>query len=148
MNENNLIDRADHLMKRRVFVASHSKTELEGHPRHSDDHDIPVLTEIVDINEVTSDAPHHAQPLFTAPLIEGVAHAFSKQLHQRFAEELPHLINRASEQLALELQQAVHRITEESFHLFMSQQRQLALPIEDIAKAAHKVPAPEQPGNV
>ena len=127
-----LIERADSLMQRkRIFVANAVPATSNDQTGPAEDEDIPTLTEIVDISEVSSDAPNTTvHPALDAQL-EGLTQAFSRHLHQRFAAELPQLINEATARLAIEMQQRVHRITEESLHEFLARHRQIPLPLSE-----------------
>ena len=125
-----LIERADSLMQRkRVFVAGAPAAPVRSDLATPDDDDLPILTEIVDISEVSSDTPNAAarQPL--DPLADAATQELARQLQQRFASELPELIEQATVKLALELQQAVQGIAEQCLRDFVSQRRQLPLPL-------------------
>lgn len=125
-----LIDRADSLMQRkRVFVAGAPSTPVKSELAMPDDDDLPILTEIVDISEVSGDMPTAAarQPL--DPLADAVTQEFALQLQQRFASELPGLIDQATATLTIELQQAVQRIADQCLRDFVGQRRQLPLPL-------------------
>lgn len=129
-----LIDRIDTLMQRkRVFVANAPQTRAEPSVKAADEEDIPVLTEVVDISEVSGDAPHEAVHPSLDPLIDAVTLDFSLRLQERFATELPALINETVERLAIELQQSVHKMTEETLRDFVAQRRQLSLPLPEQA---------------
>jgi len=124
-----VIDRIDSLVNRkRVFVAGAGTANLK--KSASDDEDIPMLTEVVDINEVSGDAPNAAAPPIE-PLLDAVTLEFTCQLQQRFAEELPILIDEATAKLKIELQQAVHRITDQTLRDFVAKRQQLPLPLPD-----------------
>lgn len=125
-----LIERADSLMQRkRVFVAGAPPAPVKSDLATLDDDDLPILTDIVDISEVSGDMPSAAarQPL--DPLADVVTQEFALQLQQRFASELPGLIDQATAKLAIELQQAVQRIAEQCLRDFAAQRRQLPLPL-------------------
>lgn len=129
-----LIDRADSLMQRkRVFVAGAPSAPVKSELAIPDDDDLPILTEIVDISEVSGDMPTAAarQPL--DPLADAVTQEFALQLQQRFASELPGLIDQATATLTIELQQAVQRIADQCLRDFVGQRRQLPLPLPDQA---------------
>ena len=128
-----VIDRIDSLMRRkRVFVAQAPALPSASHAADLDDEDIPILTEVVDIAEVSSDAPNIAAHRPLDPLLDAVTQEFSQQLQQRFAAELPDLIEQASTQLAIALQQSVHRITEETLRDFVAHRRQLPLALDEM----------------
>lgn len=129
-----LIDRADSLMQRkRVFVAGAPQATTTNELATSDDEDLPILTEIVDISEVSGDTPNAtARPLLD-PLADAVTQEFALQLQQHFASELPGLIDQATAKLASELQQTVQRIAEQCLRDFVAQRRQLALPLANPA---------------
>jgi hypothetical protein len=129
-----LIERADSLMQRkRVFVAGAPSAPLKTDLATMDDEDLPVLTEIVDISEVSGDAPNAAARQAMDPLADAVTQEFALQLQQRFASELPGLIDQATAKLAIELQQAVQRIAEQCLRDFVAQRRQLPLPLSNHA---------------
>lgn len=129
-----LIERADSLMQRkRVFVAGAPPAPLKSEPATPDDDDLPILTEIVDISEVSGDAPTAAARQPFDPLADAVTREFALQLQQRFASELPELIDQATAKLSIELQQAVQRIAEQCLRDFAAQRRQLPLPLPDPA---------------
>jgi hypothetical protein len=125
-----VIDRIDSLVNRkRVFVAG-ARTVSSG--RHAaEDEDIPMLTEVVDITEVSSDAPTRAAHPPIEPLLDAVTLDFAYQLQQRFALELPTLIDEATNKLKIELQQNMHRITDQCLREFVARRQQLPLPLPD-----------------
>lgn len=123
----NLIERANTLMQRkRMFIAGATLAHTE---QRMDDEDIPVLTEIVDVQTVSGDAPKAAILSTRASHIDAVALEFSRQLQQRFNAELPCLIDTATNRLAVEIRQAVHRIAEQALDEFIAERRQLPLPL-------------------
>lgn len=130
----NLIDRIDSLMqRRRVFVASPApqvSADSANSAASPDDDDVPILTEVVDIAEVSSDKPNVSAHHAIDPIVDAVTEDFSFQLQQRFSAQLPELIEAASARLAIELQQAVHRITDETLRDFVAQRRQRPLPLD------------------
>ena len=127
-----VLDRIDSLMRRkRVFVAQAPVQTSVDHAADLDDEDIPILTEVVDIAEVTGDTPNIAAHRPLDPLLDALTQEFSLQLQERFAAQLPDLIEQASKQLAIALQQSVHRITEETLHDFTARRRQLPLALDE-----------------
>jgi hypothetical protein len=127
-----LLKRLDTLMHRkRVFVAHVGQLPRDLDQAASEDEDIPVLTEVVDISEVSSDAPHKAVHPALDPLSETINLEFALKLQERFAAELPGLIDDACQKLAIELQQTVHRLTDETLREFASQRRQLSLALDE-----------------
>ena len=127
-----VIDRIDSLMHRkRVFVASTAVADAAAPAPTSEDEDIPVLTEIVDITEVSGDTPSASATPPLAPLLDAVAQDFAQQLQARFASELAILIDTTTARLRVEIQQTVHRITDETLRDLIAQRRQIALPLGD-----------------
>jgi hypothetical protein len=127
-----LLQRLDTLIHRkRVFVANVGQLPPALDEPPGEDEDIPVLTEVVEISEVTGDTPHDAVHPGLDPLADSINQAFSLQLQERFAAELPGLIEGACQRLAIELQQTVHRLTDETLREFASQRRQLSLALDE-----------------
>lgn len=134
---NSLIDRVNSLMHRkRVFVAGAGHAPENPTPAPLEDEDLPVLTEIVDISEVSSDTPGTTVQPPLDPLIAAVTQEFAQQLQQRFSAELPGMIDEATTRLATELQQAVFQIAQQALREFVSQRRQPAPAASDVASAA------------
>jgi len=125
-----VVDRIDSLVNRkRVFVAGAGTAAANRSA--AEDEDIPMLTEVVDISEVSSDAPTSVAHPPIEPLLDAVTLEFASQLQQRFAQELPDLIDEATERLKIELQQTVHRITDQTLRDFVAKRQQLPLPLPD-----------------
>lgn len=123
-----LLERVDSLMQRkRKFVAGAPSTP-ESSTSPADDEDLPILTEVVDISEVSSDAPNHAVHASLDPQFDALGQEFAQRLQQRLAAELPRLIDESSARLAAEIRQAVQRIADEALHEFVTRRRSPANP--------------------
>lgn len=123
-----LLERVDSLMQRkRKFVAGAPAAPENSTPA-SDDEDLPILTEVVDISEVSSDAPNHAVMAPLAPQFDALGQEFAQRLQQRLATELPRLIDESSARLATEVRQAVQRIADETLREFVARRASTATP--------------------
>lgn len=127
-----LIKRIDSLMQRkRVFVANVGQVPPERHEHVSEDEDIPVLTEVVDINEVTGDSPHQAVHPAADPVSEAITKEFSLRLQERLEAELPQLIGNACQRLAVDIQQTVQRLSNETRLDIASRRGEPSLGLDD-----------------
>lgn len=119
-----LLERVDSLMQRkRIFVAGAAAPTVRPEATTADDEDLPILTEIVEISEVSGESPNRAVQPHQDPLIEALGKEFSQQLQQRFAAELPRLIEDATARLSTELRQSVQRLADETLREFLAQRR-------------------------
>ena len=118
-----LLERVDSLMQRkRKFVAGAPEASENG-AVSTDDEDLPVLTEVVDISEVSSDAPNHAIHAPPDPRLDALGREFSQRLQQRLADELPRLIDESSARLAADVRHSVQRIADEVLREFVAGRR-------------------------
>lgn len=125
-----VIGRLDALAgKRRSFVAG-TATAAEPAPRTEDD-DLPVLTEVVDISDVSGDQPNSGSHGLAEPLLEAMAAELSNAVQQRVTTEFPGLLDEALDHLAAELRRGIHQITESAVRDFLARRRQLSLPLDD-----------------
>lgn len=119
-----LLERVDSLMQRkRIFVAGAAASADRPEATAADDEDLPILTEIVAIGEVSGDSPNRAVQPQLDPLVEAFGKEFSQRLQQRFAAELPRLIEDATARLTTELRQSIERIADETLAEFVAQRR-------------------------
>lgn len=131
-----VVDRINSLMHRkRVFVASAASAAALP-TLTNDDEDIPVLTEVVDIAEVSSDTPGASAHPPLDPLLDAVTEEFAQRLQARFSVELSELIDTATTRLTVEIQQTVHRITDETLRDFIAYRRQIPLELNGTGSSA------------
>jgi hypothetical protein len=114
--------------KRRSFVAGGATTADAN--RH-DDEDLPMLTEVVDIAEVSSDQPNSLSHAISEPLLETMAAELANAVQQRLTADFPLLLDDAVERLAVELRRGMHQITESAIRDYLARRRQLNLPLDD-----------------
>lgn len=115
--------------RRRSFVAAGAATG-ESRP---DDEDLPMLTEVVDITEVSGDQPNSLSHGLSEPLLESMAAELANAVQQRLTTDFPLLLEDATGRLAQELRRGIHQITESAIRDYMASRRQLRLPLDDTA---------------
>ena len=124
-----VIDRLDALAgKRRSFVAQ-GAAETES-PRQEDD-DLPILTEVFDISEVSGDHPNNLTHTLSDPLLESIAAELTHAVQQRMTSDLPVLLDEALSRLAKDLRQGIHQISEAAIRDYLARRRQLTLPLDE-----------------
>lgn len=132
-----IVDRLDALIqKRRSYVAQVDPPNgaaggrpIEVAAAVNEDDDVPVLTEVVDIAEVSIDAPATAGPTPVEPMLDAIAAELANALHQRLADELPSLLDTAFEHFSDEVRAGIRGITETAVRDFIERRRQLNLPL-------------------
>ena len=117
--------------KRRSFVAGGGA----GDATKSDDDDLPMLTDVVDIAEVSGDQPNNLSHGLSEPLLESMAAELANAVQQRLTADFPMLLDEAAERLSLELRRGIHQITEAAIRDYMARRRQLSLPLDDLDDA-------------
>jgi hypothetical protein len=133
-----VVERLDALIqKRRSYVARDNAPSGTGAGGqwidvpvaiHEDD-DVPVLTEVVDIAEVSTDAPATAGPTPIEPMLDAIAAELANSLQQRLTDELPPLLDTAFEHFSAEVRAGIRGITETAVRDFIERRRQLNLPL-------------------
>lgn len=113
--------------RRRSFVAG-GATGTE--PARSEDDDLPLLTEVVDIAEVSGDQPHNRSQVLSEPLLEAMAAELANAVQQRLTADFPALLDDAVDRLANELRRGMHQITESAIRDYLARRRQLSLPLD------------------
>jgi iron-sulfur cluster repair protein YtfE (RIC family) len=114
--------------KRRSFVAGSAGA---GDSAKGDDDDLPMLTEVVDITEVSGDQPNSLSHGLSEPLLESMAAELANAVQQRVTADFPMLLEEATQRLSLELRRGIHQITEAAIRDYMARRRQLSLPLDD-----------------
>ena len=117
--------------KRRSFVAGGGT----GDATKGDDDDLPMLTDVVDIAEVSGDQPNNLSHGLSEPLLESMAAELANAVQQRLTADFPMLLDEAAERLSLELRRGIHQITEAAIRDYMARRRQLSLPLDDLDDA-------------
>lgn len=131
-----LVSRADSLMRRRSFVATPPPapeaeipllTEREPSDPVGDD-DIPVLTE-----EVFPETPaaSAARDKFDETLAARLASEFAHTLERRLAAELPTLVEASLAVLESDLRHGILDIANDAIKDFVARREQLQLPLEE-----------------
>lgn len=113
--------------KRRSFVAQGASVP-EAVRGDGEDDDLPILTEVVDISEVSGDRPNRHAGL--NPHLEAMAAELSHVVQQRMASDLPALLDESLDRLAAELKKGIHQITEVAIRDYLARQAQLSLPLD------------------
>ena len=122
-----VIGRLDALAgKRRSFVAGGSAADAS----RQDDDDLPLLTEVVDIAEVTSEQPNSLSHRISEPLLDAMAGELSHAIQQRLTADFPVLLDDAVGRLSAELRRGMHQITEAAIRDYLHRRRQLSLPLD------------------
>jgi hypothetical protein len=131
-----VVSRADSLMRRRSFVAAKPQLaeldipllteEISLTPRAEDD--IPVLTE-----EVFPDTPSTApqRDKFDETIATRLASEFAHSLERRLAAELPTLVEASLAVLEADLRRGILDIANDAIKDFVARREQLRLPLED-----------------
>lgn len=113
--------------KRRSFVAGGAAgTE----PARNEDDDLPLLTEVVDIAEVSGDQPHSRSQGLSEPLLEAMAAELANAVQQRLTADFPALLDEAVGRLSDELRRGMHQIAESAVRDYLARRRQLSLPLD------------------
>ena len=121
-----LVDRIDALMrKRRSFVAADAASA-----RPAEDEDIPELTEIVDLSQL-SDASAEGGGLPVEPIIQALANDLAHAIEYRLKTDLPGVLDSAIDKLALDLRRGVAGVLEAAVLDFLGRRQQLRLPFPD-----------------
>ena len=123
-----VIGRLDALAgRRRSFLAAGAQ---QPPPEPTEDEDLPVLTEVVDINEVSGDQPNAMHGGALDPLIEEVVAGLAHAVQQRLSNALPVLLENAMQRVSDEVRQGLHEATENAIRDYLAKQRQMSLPLE------------------
>lgn len=137
---NDIVSRADTLMRRRSFVAAAPQlpatdtgtiapAAAPATPVPPADDDIPVLTEEVALPE----APAEAAPRdrFDATLAARLAAEFAHALERRLAAELPTLVEASLAVLEADLRRGIVDIADAAIKDFVARREQLRLPLDE-----------------
>lgn len=133
MASDDLVSRADSLMRRRSFVAT-TKPPADDTPQQIDetpaakDDDIPVLTE-----EVQPEIPTGAPPRdrFDEKLAARLASEFAHALEHRLSAELPTFVEASLAILEADLRRGILDIANDAIKDFVARREQLCLPLDD-----------------
>lgn len=124
-----VIDRLDALAgKRRSFVAQGLPVTESLRP---DDDDLPILTEVVDISEVSGDQPNSISHGLSDPMIESMSIELANSFQQRMTSDLPLVLDEALARLAAELRHGIHQIGEAAIRDYLARRRQMTLPLDE-----------------
>lgn len=124
-----IVDRIDALVrKRRSFVAASAGTARPVVVPAVDEDDIPVLTEIVDITEVSGDAPETAAAPPLQPMLAALADDLSQCVADRLAADLPEILDAALEQFRSDLRRGIAGSVDSAARDFLARRQQLRLP--------------------
>lgn len=139
MAADDVVSRADSLMRRRSFVATPPPAPepvltLDDFPVliaeaiPATDDDIPVLTE-----EVLPDIPASSisRDRFDETLATRLASEFAHSLERRLAAELPTLVEASLAVLESDLRRGILDIANDAIKDFVARREQLRLPLED-----------------
>ena len=137
MASDDLVSRADSLMRRRSFVAAPpaaaASAEASAAPPVEEttkppEDDIPTLTE-----EVLPDTPAGSAPRerFDETLAARLAAEFSHTLERRLAAELPSLVEASLAVLEADLRRGILDTADSAIKDFLARREQLRLPLDD-----------------
>lgn len=124
-----IVSRADSLMRRRSFVAAApSPTSPQGPDVQLDEEDIPVLTE-----EVMPEMPAESmsRERFDETLATRLASEFAHSLERRLAAELPTLVEASLAVLEADLRRGILDTANDAIKDFLARREQLRLPLDD-----------------
>lgn len=138
MASDDLVSRADSLMRRRSFVAAppvpvaceDELPELREEAARAAEDDIPVLTE-----EVLPETPAGSAPRdrFDETLAARLASEFAHSLERRLAAELPTFVEASLALLEADLRRGILEIANDAIKDFVAHREQLRLPLGDEA---------------
>lgn len=137
MASDDVVARADSLMRRRSFVAMPAPSPiltlddfpvLMTEPGVIEDEDVPVLTEIVLPESPAEDAPRER---FDETLASRLASEFAHSLERRLAAELPTLVEASLAVLEADLRRGILDIANDAIKDFVARREQLRLPLEE-----------------
>jgi hypothetical protein len=137
MSADDIVSRADSLMRRRSFIATRPAVEtvsLEDFPQLTEEastlaeDDIPVLTE-----EVMPEMPAASPPRdrFDETLAARLASEFAHTLERRLAAELPGLVEASLAVLEADLRRGILDTADSTIKDFLARREQLRLPLEE-----------------
>jgi hypothetical protein len=135
MSTDDIVSRADSLMRRRrSFVANTTTGVEEASPLPVDsmavdaEEDIPVLTE-----EVLPEMPAASVPRdrFDETLATRLASEFAHSLERRLAAELPSLVEASLAVLEADLRRGILDTANDAIKDFLARREQLRLPLEE-----------------
>ncbi|MCP5269270.1 MAG: hypothetical protein H6943_09560 [Zoogloeaceae bacterium] len=134
MSSDDIVSRADSLMRRRRSFVAASTVQLEDFPVLTDpvtppqEFDIPVLTE-----EVMPEAPAAAasRDRFDETLAARLSAEFAHSLERRLAAELPSLVEASLAVLEADLRRGILDTANDAIKDFLARREQLRLPLDD-----------------
>lgn len=122
-----IVDRIDALVRsRRSFVAGAASASAR--PEVGDE-EFPVLTDVVDITEISVETP--AAPVPLQPMLDALAADLSRAIEERLAAELPELLQAAFEHADQEMRRGMAASIESTTRDFLARRQQLRLPFPD-----------------
>lgn len=132
-----VVARADALMQRRRQASG---------PRPPESEELPVLTEVVDLDEdlpvlteeaeelIMDEPPEPAPPALDPAVLDLLAHELTRRLRQRLAAELPSLVEAALQstlaELTRELREGITETTEAAIRDFLADERERLAKLE------------------
>jgi hypothetical protein len=137
MSSDDIVSRADSLMRRRSFVATRpavATVSLEDFPQLTEERaipredDIPVLTE-----EVMPEMPAASvqRDRFDETLAARLASEFAHALERRLAAELPSMVEASLAVLEADLRRGILDTADSAIKDFLARREQLRLPLEE-----------------
>lgn len=138
MSKEDVVSRADSLMRRRSFVAATPPAAatltapIDAPPPAEIDTDIPVLTE-----EILPETPSGAVPRerFDETLAARLAAEFAHTLERRLAAELPSLVEAGLAVLEADLRHRILDTADGAIKDFLARRQQLRLPLDEPERA-------------
>lgn len=122
-----LVNRIDALMrKRRSFVAADAASA-----KAHEEEDIPELTEVVDLSELSEASTEGGGALPIEPIIQALANDLAHAIEYRLKTDLPGVLDSAIDKLALDLRRGVAGVLEAAVLDFLGRRQQLRLPFPD-----------------
>jgi hypothetical protein len=134
MDKDDVVSRADSLMRRRSFVAAPPAPPPQAEAAPAPlvaldfDEDIPVLTEEVQPEMPTDEAPRDR---FDETLAARLASELAHGMERRLAAELPTLIEAGLAALEADLQRSLRDTADGAIKDFLARRQQLRLPLEE-----------------
>lgn len=125
-----IVDRIDALVrKRRSFVAGAHDAPRE--TAAADDDDVPVLTEVVDLSQISGEALGADATPPLQPMLDALAVDLIHAIEDRLAVELPELLEAAMERTRNELRHGIADALAAATRDFLARRQQLRLPFLD-----------------
>jgi hypothetical protein len=135
MTDDSIEQRFDALIRsRRSFVArgpAVTETRLEPAAASADD-DIPVLTEVVDIEQATGMAPGPLAAAPLQPMLDALASDLAHAVEDRLAADLPEIVDGALTAFAADLRRGLAASVDSATRDFLARRQQLRLPFPEV----------------